>query len=141
MEELDSKGLLGEEAKAKIMAMQEEAGDHEEKLQSLIETIKESESLDTTSIEEHAQETVEKTSEMMKTYLGEDPDELDALEFLSIAEGGEVAHYKVLGKLASKVKSKKFATGVNSILTQENRHFQMCIRLAQQCSLKEDEEE
>ena len=120
--------------------MQDEAEDHEEKLQNLIETIRESEGLDADSIEEHAKETVEKTSEMMETYLGEDPDELDALEFLSIAEGGEVIHYQVLSKLASKVKSKKFATGVRSILTQENRHLQMCIRLAQQCSLKENDE-
>lgn len=32
----------------------------------------------------------------MQTYLGEDPDTLDALEFLCLAEGGEVTHYEVL---------------------------------------------
>lgn len=134
VEELDSKGLLNEEVKTKVIGMKEEAGEHEEKLQTLIETVTESEGLNSDSIEEHAEETVEKTSEMMKTYLGEDPDELDALEFLSIAEGGEVIHYQVLSKLASKVKNKKFATGVNAILRQEDRHMQMCIKLAQKAA-------
>jgi len=89
VEELDSKGLLKEEIKSKMMNMQEQAGDHEEKLQKLIELVTESEHVDPSNIEKHAEETVQKTSEMMKIYLGQDPDELDALEFLGIAEGGE----------------------------------------------------
>lgn len=143
VEELDAKGLLKEDAKSKIMNMQEEAGEHEEKLETLIETVAESEGLDADSIEKHAEETVEKTSEMMKIYLGEDPEELDALEFLGIAEGGEVIHYQVLSRLASKVKNKKFATGINAILRQEDKHLQMCIKLAQKAAAesKDDEEE
>jgi rubrerythrin len=136
VEELDSKGLLKEEVKTKIMGMQKDASKHEEKLLQLIEMVTESEGFDSGSIETHAQETLEKTSEMMKTYLGEDPDGLDALEFLAIAEGGEVIHYEILSKLASKIKNKKFATGINAILRQENKHLQMCIRLAQKESLE-----
>ena len=41
---------------------------------------------------------------MMNTYLGEEPDTLDALEFLCLAEGGEVTHYEVLSKFIPKVK-------------------------------------
>lgn len=128
--ELESRGLLDEPAiKAKIMGMREEAGSHEQKLQQLIEQVEE---LDPQSIEEHAQETVQKASEMMVTYLGENPDTLSALEFLSLAEGGEVIHYEVLSKLASEVKSKKFGTAVRSILRNEKEHLQLCIRLAKQ---------
>ena len=130
VEELESRGLLDEPAiKAKIMGMREEAGSHEQKLQQLIELVEE---LDPQSIEEHAQETVQKASEMMVTYLGENPDTLSALEFLSLAEGGEVIHYEVLSKLASEVKSKKFGTAVRSILRNEKEHLQLCIRLAKQ---------
>lgn len=130
VEELESRGLLDEPAiKAKIMGMREEAGSHEQKLQQLIEQVEE---LDPQSIEEHAQETVQKASEMMVTYLGENPDTLSALEFLSLAEGGEVIHYEVLSKLASEVKSKKFGTAVRSILRNEKEHLQLCIRLAKQ---------
>lgn len=130
VEELESRGLLDEPAiKEKIMGMREEAGSHEQKFQQLIEQVEE---LDPQSIEEHAQETVQKASEMMVTYLGENPDTLSALEFLSLAEGGEVIHYEVLSKLAGEVKSKKFGTAVRSILRNEKEHLQLCIRLAKQ---------
>ena len=32
---------------------------------------------------------------MMQTYLGQDPDSSEAIEFLCIAEGGEVTDYEV----------------------------------------------
>ena len=44
------------------------------------------------SITNDAQEASQKASQMMQTYLGEDPDTLDGLEFLCLAEGGEVTH-------------------------------------------------
>ena len=43
-----------------------------------------------------AQETAQKCSSMMQTYLGKYPDSSEAIEFLCIAEGGEVTHYEVL---------------------------------------------
>lgn len=136
VDELDSKRLLKPEAKKRITGMQKDANSHEEKLQKLVEKVMKSEELDSQSIEEHAKETVEKTSEIMKTYMGDDPDELDAMEFLCIAEGGEVAHYEVLLKLAGGVKDKKFATGVRAILQEEKKHVQLCIQLAKQAAIK-----
>ncbi|HEV8404759.1 MAG TPA: hypothetical protein VGQ13_02515 [Nitrososphaera sp.] len=56
----------------------------------------ESEGLDSSSIEDNAEETVQKATDMMKTYLGEEPDTLDALEFLCLAEGGEVTSLVLL---------------------------------------------
>jgi ferritin-like metal-binding protein YciE len=133
VDELESRGLLEKPGlKSKIMGMREEAGGHESKLESVIRDVVESEDLDNDTIEEHAGETVEKATDMMKTYLGEDPDTLDALEFLCLAEGGEVTHYEVLSKFVPKVKNKKFATAVKSILAEENRHLKMCIRLAKE---------
>lgn len=133
VEELSSKGLL-EGVQDRIKGMKDEASGHEQKLEELIQTVTESEGLDSNSIEEHAEETVQKATQMMKTYLGEDPDKLDALEFLCLAEGGEVTHYEVLSKLSSKVKDKKFATRVRSILSQEKKHLQLCTRLAKENS-------
>jgi rubrerythrin len=115
--------------------MKEEASEHEQKLDELIQTVTESEGLNANSIQEHAEETVQKATEMMKTYLGEDPDTLDALEFLCLAEGGEVTHYEVLSKLATKAKDKKIATKARSILSQEKRHLQLCTRLAKEQSV------
>lgn len=52
---------------------------------------------------------------MMETYLGEEPDTQEALEFLCLAEGAEVTHYEVLAAIAKDVKNRKFGTTV--------RHF------------------
>jgi len=131
VEELKSKGLL-EGVEDKVEGMWEEATGHEEKLTNLIEAIKDSSGVESESIEEHAEETVQKATQMMKTYLGEEPEKIDALEFLCLAEGGEVTHYEVLSKLAGEVKNKKFANGVRAILTEERKHLQLCTRLAKQ---------
>ena len=89
--------------------------------------------MDSAKIQETAQETEQKASEMMKTYLGEDPDSSEAIEFLCLAEGGEVTHYEVLSALATKkFKNKQFSNTVNSILKEEKRHLQLCTRLAKQ---------
>lgn len=117
------------------MAMKNEVVGHEQKLQEHAGKAAESEGLDAQSIEQHANETVEKRTKMMKTYLGEEPDTLAALEFLGLAEGGEVIHYEVLSKMATEVKDKKFANGVKAILAEEKGHLKSCIRLAKQHSM------
>ena len=92
----------------------------------------ESESLDQQSIRKHASEISHKAPQMMQTYLGGDRETLDALEFLCVAEGGEVIHYEVLDELAKEVKDKKFASEVASILDEEKEHLQLCTQLAKQ---------
>ena len=52
-----------------------------------------------TAILEKASETKSEAVEMMRTYLGEDSDELDGFEFLIMAEAGEAGHWEILGKL------------------------------------------
>jgi hypothetical protein len=39
-----------------------------------------------------------------KTYLGEEPDTLDGLEFLCLAEGSKVTHYHVLSEVTEELK-------------------------------------
>jgi ferritin-like metal-binding protein YciE len=105
-------------------------GDHQRRIEQVMQAVSESEGLDEQSIREHAEETSQKASQMMQTYLGENPDTLDALEFLCLAEAGEVTHYEVLDELAKKVKDKKFASEVKSILREEKQHLQLCTQLA-----------
>ena len=99
-----------------------------------MQAVSKSEGLDERSIRQNAEETSQKASQMMQTYLGEDTDTLDALEFLCLAEGGEVTHYEVLGELAKEVKDKKFGSEVKSILREEKQHLQLCIQLARENS-------
>jgi ferritin-like metal-binding protein YciE len=130
VQELNSRGLLKPEQMKKLSKMREEAGEQEQKMEELVEELSDSDGLDSSEIESTAEETAEKASKIMETYLGEDPDTQEALEFLCLAEGGEVAHYEVLASIAKDVKNKKFGTTVRAILKEEQRHLDLCTKLA-----------
>ena len=70
----------------------------------------------------------------MKIYLAEDPDSSEAIEFLCLAEGGEVTHYEVLGAIVKKVKlnNKQLSNSISSILKQEQKHLKLCTRSAKE---------
>ncbi|HET8847491.1 MAG TPA: hypothetical protein VFM20_01770, partial [Nitrososphaeraceae archaeon] len=94
VEQLDSRGLLKPEQMKKLSKMKSEANKQETEMEDLVKELEESDGFDDDTIEEKAEETAEKASKIMETYLGEDPDTQEALEFLCLAEGGEVAHYE-----------------------------------------------
>jgi rubrerythrin len=137
VEELGSKGLLDEAGmKAKLDKMRKEAKNHQTKLEELVQKLSQSQGLNPENIQSTALETEQKASQMMNTYLGDEPDSSEAIEFLCLAEGGEVTHYEVLSTMAAKkVKNKQFSTAVNSILREEQRHLQLCTRLAKQVAV------
>ena len=76
-----------------------------------------------TAIMEKAQETKSEASEMASTYLGEDSDALDGLEFMTMAEAGEVGHWAILGKLNEKAGDEEIAELVDWALPIQERHF------------------
>ena len=130
VEQLDSRGLLKSEHITKLSKMKEEAGNQEKEMKDLVQELSDSDGFDPPTIEQKAEETAEKVSKIMETYLGEVPDTQEALEFLCLAEGGEVAHYEVLASVAKDVKNKKFGTQVRTILKEEKRHLSLCTKLA-----------
>lgn len=130
VEELDSRGLLKPEHMKKLSKMKDEAGQQEEEMEQLVQELVESDGFEQETIEEKVEETAEKASKIMETYLGEEPDTQEALEFLCLAEGGEVTHYEVLTSVAKDVKNKKFGTKVRAILKEEERHLALCTKLA-----------
>jgi hypothetical protein len=96
VEELSAKGLLDEGGmKDKLQNMKKQANTHQANLEELIPAL-ESEGIGSQNIQNAAQETEQKAAQMMKTYLGDDPDSSEAIEFLCLAEGGEVTHFEVL---------------------------------------------
>jgi ferritin-like metal-binding protein YciE len=130
VEELHSRGLLKPEHMKKLSKMKEQAGKQEEQMEVLIQDLTDTDGIDSSTIEEKAVETADKVSKIMVTYLGDEPDTQEALEFLCLAEGGEVAHYEVLASVAKDVKNKKFGTKVRSILKEEKGHLDLCTKLA-----------
>ena len=130
VKDLDTRGLLKPEHMKKLSKMREEASQQEEEMQDFVKDLVESDGFDQETIDEKAEETAEKASKMMKTYLGDEPDTQEALEFLCLAEGAEVTHYEVLKSVSKEVKNKKFGTKVRSILSEEKRHLSLCTKLA-----------
>ena len=130
VEELHSRGLLEPEHMKKLTKMKEQAGKQEEEMEVLVQDLTHTDGFDSSTIEEKAVETADKVSKIMVTYLGDEPDTQEALEFLCLAEGGEVAHYEVLASVAKDVKNKKFGTKVRSILKEEKGHLELCTKLA-----------
>jgi ferritin-like metal-binding protein YciE len=130
VEDLDSRGLLKPEQMKKLSKMKEEASQQEEEMSSLVKDLEESDGFDQGTINEKAEETADKASKIMETYLGNEPDNQEALEFLCLAEGGEVTHYEVLASVSKDVKNKKFGTKVRAILKEEKKNLAVCTKLA-----------
>jgi hypothetical protein len=57
-----------------------------------------------TAVLDKARETKQEANQMMSTYLGDDADDLDGFEFLTMAEAGEVGHWSVLQELNKQAK-------------------------------------
>ena len=132
VDELISMKLLKSDSKNEAKEIQGEASTHEEKVQEVINIFSEDKNvnLDVNKVEESAKETEEKATKIMKTYLGEEPDTSEALEFLCLAEGGEVSHYEVLQAICENFDNKKAITTVKSILKEEQKHLSQCIQMA-----------
>ncbi|WP_458746725.1 hypothetical protein [Candidatus Nitrosocosmicus sp. T] len=132
VDELVTMKLLKSDSKTEAKEIQGEASTHEEKIQEVIGIFSEDKNvkLDVAKVEESAKETEEKATQIMKTYLGEEPDTSEALEFLCLAEGGEVSHYEVLQAICENFDNKKALSTVKSILKEEQRHLSQCIEMA-----------
>lgn len=76
-----------------------------------------------TAILEKARETTGEAKEMMSTYLGDDAEGLDGLEFLSMAEAGEVAHVEILGTLARTAGEREVIALAEWALPIQERHL------------------
>ena len=130
VEELKLKGLIPNQTSIKLEGMRKEANNHQTEMEDLVGKLSDSDGLDAVKIQEMAQETEQKASKIMETYLGEDPDSQEALEFLCLAEGAEVTHYEVLSAMTKGIKNKQFPAKIKSILNQEKKHLLLCTQLA-----------
>jgi hypothetical protein len=85
-----------------------------------------------TAILEKARETKGEATEMMSTYLGGDAEGLDGLEFLVMAEAGEIGHWEILGKLNERAGVADVRELVDWALPIQQRHIEQ----ARECSLQ-----
>lgn len=80
-----------------------------------------------TAVLEQARETKKEATEMAKTYLGDDADGLDGLEFLTMAEAGEVGHWRILAKLNESFGDADIRELTDFVLPIEDQHFKMTL--------------
>ena len=90
------------------------------------------------AIQKKARETKEKASEMMDTYLDEEPDALDGFEFLTMAEAAEVGHWSVLEELNKQAKHPGVRSLTKIQLPIQKRHLKEAMAGSVKLAAKED---
>ena len=80
-----------------------------------------------TAILEKARETKQEGVEMMTTYLGDDADGLDGFEFLTMAEAGEVGHWKVVEKLNEQLGDRDLKELTDFVVPLQEQHLAMTL--------------
>ena len=128
-------GLVDDgELKQTLQRMREEAAETEER------TISVAEGLDgkKTAILEKARETKQEATQMMQTYLGNDADELDGFEFLTMAEAGEVGHWEILAAMNERAGIGELREVIQWVTPIQQRHFQEAREGSLQIAAEED---
>jgi phosphate starvation-inducible protein PhoH len=125
--------LARKEKDTELVQLLQQMGDEAAKVEQRCDVAASSRDGLRTAIAEKARETKAEVNEFMKTYL-EDAEALDGLEFLSMAEAGELAHWEILGKLNETADDTEIARVVKFALPLQQAHVdavrQQSLRLA-----------
>jgi hypothetical protein len=102
-----------------LQRMRDEAAETEERTTKVVEDLDGKK----TAILEKARETKQDATEMMSTYLGDDADGLDAFEFLTMAEAGEVGHWEILATMNERAGNPELRGVIEWATPIQQRHF------------------
>jgi phosphate uptake regulator len=95
-----------------------------------------------TAINKKARETKAEAGEMLATYLGgEDADALDGLEFLIMAEAGELGHWEIVQTMATKAKDRNVVRLAEWATPIQQGHFETVRSSSLQLAQEEDPNE
>jgi hypothetical protein len=125
--------LVDDEEIASLLArMKDEAAETEERCEQVAGELDGKK----TAIQEKARETKQEAEQMMQDYLGEDADGLDGLEFLIMAEAGELGHVEIVGAMNEVTGEPKVQELFEWAQPIQQRHFedtrQAALQLARQ---------
>lgn len=113
--------LARQENDTELRELLERMGDEAAKVEERCDAAASSRDGVKTAITQKARETKAEVNDFMKTYL-EDAEALDGLEFLSMAEAGELAHWEILGKLNETANDSEIARIVKFALPLQHAH-------------------
>ena len=91
-----------------------------------------------TAILEQARETKQEATEMMDIYISEDSDELDAFEFLTMAEAGELGHWAIVRTMNQRLGNPEVQRLVDFALPIEEKHVQIVKEASLKLASEED---
>lgn len=94
-----------------------------------------------TAVQKKARETKAEATEMAQTYLGDDADALDGLEFMIMAEAGELGHVEIVSKMNEQVRNKEIGKLAKWALNVQSRHFEQTRAAALKLAAQEDASE
>ena len=95
-----------------------------------------------TAINKKARETKAEAGEMMEAYLGgDDVDALDGLEFLTMAEAGELGHWSVVAKMNEKAGNAQLRELTAWALPLQEKHLELALDGSLKLAAEEDPSE
>jgi hypothetical protein len=94
-----------------------------------------------TKILSEARAVKKKGGEMLSTYLDRDADLLDGLEFMTMAEAGEVGHWQVLDQMNKKAKHPGIRALAREQLAIQKRHLRDVMAASTALAAREDPNE
>jgi hypothetical protein len=125
---------MDEDLKQELQRMKQEAVETEERTTKLAEQLDGKK----TAILEKARETKQEATEMMQTYLGNDADDLDGFEFLTMAEAAEVGHWQIVGKMNERANLPGLDELVRWVTPIQQRHFEQSLQGSLKLAAEED---
>lgn len=125
---------------SELVDLLRQMGDQAAQVEQRCETVSSTRDGLKTAITKKARETKAEVSEFMKTYL-EDAEALDGLEFLSMAEAGEMAHWEILAKLNERAADRDIATLVRFAVPVQQRHVNAVREQSLRLAAEEDPSE
>ena len=126
-----------DEVKSTLERMGEEAAETERRCEEVAANLNGKK----TAIEEKARETKTEATEMMGTYLGDDADGLDGLEFMIMSEAGELGHVEIVREMSQKAGNAEVTEVADWALEVQRRHFEQTRKAALKLAAAEDPNE
>ena len=128
---------MDEDLKKQLQRMKQEAEETEERTTELAGRLEGKK----TAILDKARETKQEATQMMRTYLGDDADELDGFEFLTMAEAAEVGHWQIVGKMNERANLPGLQELVQWVTPIQQRHFEQSLEGSLKLAAEEDPNE
>ena len=126
-----------DELKQQLEKMSQEAAETEERGEQIAGELNGKK----TALQQKARETKSEATEMMKTYLGDDADALDGLEFMIMAEAGELGHVEIAKTMAEKAGQQTVQQYLDWALPIQQRHVEQTREAALRLAGEEDPNE